>query len=384
MSENKNYDENNEFDELNIKSHLNDSLDLSGISVSEDLINRTLLAIKKQSELQSTVAEVNENQEENETVKQTNKKIIQWNRYIRAFAGVAAAVVVVVAGYGLASTGAFSGYKAATDSKDQAYDTTATKEAADESAQAELSENATIFQTEESGSNALAPSENATAVDPSSNSISGDVATDETQDSGSDNAGSMAGGAVGSAGTSAAIESPKYSIVADVPVTESKDDSGTVGSTSGSSSGSYGSTGNENSDLQSTEPSMKKSFTTQEIALSFRDIFLADPAKASSLTITDELNDVSIVLTNKEDIQSFYTLMEQHQFTYGDETGDTSNYVIEIATPTPSMTRYTMYIGDSIVVDYADDVTSSHSVYTTSTLAELSTAIQEFCQKYSK
>jgi hypothetical protein len=36
-------------DELNIRSHLNASLDLNGISVSEDLINRTLEAINKQT-----------------------------------------------------------------------------------------------------------------------------------------------------------------------------------------------------------------------------------------------------------------------------------------------------------------------------------------------
>jgi hypothetical protein len=383
MSENKNYDENIEVDELNIKSHLNDSLDLSGISMSEDLINRTLLAIKKQSELPSAVADVNKSLTENDTINQTaNRKVIQWNRYFRAFAGVAAAVVVVVVGYSLASNGAFSGYKTKTsNSEDQVYDMAVTKEAADENAKENLSDSSTTFQDEESSMNALAPSESTPEDDYTVNSGYGDstTTTDGTQDpNSSENAGIMGGQTQESTGTSADIERPKYSIVAEVPVTASKEDS----KEGGTSSGTTGSA--EKSSIQSTEPSMKKSFTAQETTLSFRDIFQADPSKASSLTITDEKNDVIIVLTKKEDIQSFYTMMEQHQFTNGNQAGDTTNYVVEIVTPTPSMSRYTMYVGNSIVVDYADQVTSSHSVYTTTTLSELATAIQEFCQKHNK
>ncbi|MDF2511016.1 MAG: hypothetical protein K0S04_882 [Herbinix sp.] len=395
MSENKNYNGNISFDEWNIKSHLNDSLDLSGISVSEDLINRTLLAIK-QSEIQA-VSEVEESQTENDAIRQTtgtnlgqtgytkdepasNKKVIQWNRYIRAFAGVAAAVVVVAAGYGLASNGAFSGNKTATESKDMAYDTTATKEAADENTEAEISNELTMSQTEESTSNALAPSGDAGTVGSSANSNYGEATTDGIQDpSVSENAGIMGGAAEGTTG----IENPQYSIVADVPTIKSKTDSEDAGGSAGSGSNSTGA-GTDSSALQSREPSMKKSSAGLEVTLSFLDIFLADPAKASSLTITDELNNITVVLTKKEDIQSFYTMMEQYQFTYADQAGNNSNYVIEIATPIPSMTRYTMYVGDSIVIDYADDVTTSHSVYTTASLTELSSALQEFCQKHSK
>ncbi len=382
MSENKNYDDNMEVDELNIKSHLNDSLDLSGISMSEDLINRTLLAIKKQSELPTAVAEVNESMTENDA----NRKVIHWNRYFRAFAGVAAAVVVVVVGYSLANNGAFSGYKSKTsNSADQVYDIAVTKEAADANVNENLSDSSTIFQDEESSMNALAPNEGNSEDEYSINSSYGEstTTTDGTQDpNSSENAEIMKGQGEDSADTSVGIESPQYSIVAEVPVTASKEDSKEIDGSTGSS---YGTTGSaEKSTIQSTEPSLRKSVTTQETALSFRDIFQADPSKANSLTITDEMNDVTIILTKKEDIQSFYTMMEQHQFTYGNQSDDTTNYVIEIATPTPSMTRYTMYVGNSIVVDYADQVTSSHSVYTTTTLAELSTAIKEFCQKYNK
>ena len=80
-----------EQDELNIKSHLNTSLDLSGISVSEDLINRTLAAIKEQAISSEEVTKTDD--------LAPRKKIIAWNRYIRGFAGVAAAALIVVIGY---------------------------------------------------------------------------------------------------------------------------------------------------------------------------------------------------------------------------------------------------------------------------------------------
>ena len=73
-----------ELDELKIKSHLNTSLDLIGISVSEDLINRTLAAIKEQ-------ALSGEDEVTQTSIMKPTKKIIAWNRYIRGFAGVAAA-----------------------------------------------------------------------------------------------------------------------------------------------------------------------------------------------------------------------------------------------------------------------------------------------------
>lgn len=396
MSENNNYDEDIQLDELNIKSHLNDSLELSGISVSEDLINRTLLAIKKQTELQA-VAEINESQSESNTENQisaiklnqteeakeqkaSDKKVIHWNRYVRAFAGVAAAMVVVAVGYGLASNGAFSGYMASS-SKDQSYDM-ATKEAADENKQADISESATIFQGEEAVGNALAPNESESKVDTSLNADYGDAVPGKEAEL-DPNSPPSAGGGGNSTGANLGVEAPQYSIVAKVPAATSKADSKESGS-SDSSTGSVGSDGNDSSSLRSTAPSMKKSLTIQEITLSFQDIFLADPTQASTFTITDEINHVTVSLTKREDIQSFYTLMEKHQFTYGDQTGDSTNYTIELVTPEPSMNLYTMYIGTDIVVDYSDNATTSHSVYTTTNLSELTTAIEEFCQKYSK
>lgn len=54
MNFDKNKSDYSKLDDMNIKSHLNTSLEMSGISVSEDLIQRTLQAIKEQ---QSTTIE---------------------------------------------------------------------------------------------------------------------------------------------------------------------------------------------------------------------------------------------------------------------------------------------------------------------------------------
>lgn len=77
-----------EVDELNIRSHLNTSLEAEGISVSEDLINRTLEAIRKQ------------NPEDDGLVSDRLelKKPSSILRHTRVLVKVAAAVLVLVVG----------------------------------------------------------------------------------------------------------------------------------------------------------------------------------------------------------------------------------------------------------------------------------------------
>ncbi|NLK75602.1 MAG: hypothetical protein GX288_09990 [Clostridiales bacterium] len=70
-----------EIDELNIKSHLNTSLGKSGINVSEDLIQRTLDAINKETDIHKKPIKASSNL-----------------KYIRNIAGIAAALLVVVGG----------------------------------------------------------------------------------------------------------------------------------------------------------------------------------------------------------------------------------------------------------------------------------------------
>ncbi len=121
---------NMENDELKIKSHLNTSLEKEGISVSEDLINRTLEAIRKQS--QEATGPVRAEQE-----RQPERKVIPWFKYARNFAAVAAAGMILVLGInGLEQTGKKSDQSETAKEKENgiSYDMAATDQAAPEAA----------------------------------------------------------------------------------------------------------------------------------------------------------------------------------------------------------------------------------------------------------
>lgn len=77
-------------DKLNIKSHLNASLDFSKVSVSEELIQKTLRAINEDP---STLVEKEENV--------MNARKTPWNSYVRRLTGVAAALIVLIGGYSI-------------------------------------------------------------------------------------------------------------------------------------------------------------------------------------------------------------------------------------------------------------------------------------------
>lgn len=89
MSTNKH--NNIEFDDMMLKSHLNASLDKDKINVSEELINRTLAAIKSQQSSQDSLT--------NNHSPSVNR-VVPFSRYVRSFAGVAAAALILVVGIG--------------------------------------------------------------------------------------------------------------------------------------------------------------------------------------------------------------------------------------------------------------------------------------------
>jgi len=90
-----NYSKKN-IDELNIKEHLDASLDIKGISVSEDLINRTLAAVKK--------AQAETDELSGKIKIEERKRTVSMNRYIRSIAKVAAVVLVAAAGFAMVSS----------------------------------------------------------------------------------------------------------------------------------------------------------------------------------------------------------------------------------------------------------------------------------------
>lgn len=326
-----NKNENIEVDDMKIKSHLNASLDLSGISVSEDLINRTLEAIKKQT-AQQQITEVSQTSMEEE-----HKKVIPWNRYIRTFAGVAAAAIVIVAGYGIINSGMMGSKKSAstndTASMDMAYETTAadsTMSTADATATQDITAT-TDTATEE-----------AAVTNEQENALS-------AQDDNSE-------------------EALQFTITADTGMAAADAEEGATGSVGDTTVGA-------------TAPMLKGAVS--ESPLAFRDIFPAEPTQVNSITVTDLVNVSSFTLTLQEDILDFYTVMDQQQFTYSTETAAEAAYTIEITTA-PEEALYSMTIGDHITVNYSGGGVSSQSLYDAVDMEALKQSLIDLLTKYSR
>lgn len=335
-----------EIDEFNIKAHLNTSLDLSGISVSEDLINRTLAAIKASEQEKATMETVSE---ENDTI---GKRVIPFSRYIRGIAGVAAALFIVIVGYSvLKSVNYKSNNKTDSGAPEIAYNTAVDMAAG---------ENSTMSMAE---STAAAPAEG------------------EMAGYGSDNR--------GASDDSAAIpqeakqEEALYSITA-------KTDSVDGESDGASGEGMDGSTNNiapaDQSNLK-IDASFAASKDTdmvvksaEIIELSFRDIFLPDATKAEYITIKNVTDGTEITLTDQAQIEEFYTMMDIHQFISVSDTNREPDYSVETR-ELESGVLYTMLIGDYIEITCYDGETVSFSVYQALDNTLLKQNLDEFYKK---
>lgn len=326
-----------EHDDLNIKSHLNASLDLSGISVSEDLINRTLEAIRKQS------AEQADNKDDSGLMKETQKdtkKVIPWNRYIRGFASVAAAALIIVAGYGLLNNIGLSKKSSENSTADRSiYDTAATL------APQEFAANSAAD---------AAPSDNGATA---KSSDGGTLGTTSAQ--GKDETVNI---------SPAALSEAQYTVTADTTLAaEGEGSTGSVGIAAA------GEADQSDSSIMSTESAP---------VLTFRDIFLPDPAQAQSLTVTDDINGTAITLTDQNAILDFYSMMDKYQFTYSTQADTQKNYSAVITAPQEA--SYTMVIGSNITVSYMDSKVASQSIYTVSDNALLLTELNDFINMHKQ
>jgi hypothetical protein len=317
-----------ELDELNIKSHLNTSLDLSGISVSEDLINRTLAAIKEQS--LSGKDEVTQT-----SIMEPTKKIIAWNRYIRGFAGVAAAVVIVAVGYNLVQRMPF-GMKQSSDS---------------------------------------AAPELAVTMDNATESATSQGTTGEENQT----------------FDASAVEEKKdeilYTITAETGALEDESpdtDNGT---------GLSGSTGAEetvppaeNANLKSADRNMTQTqefaaetpSTDNVVTYTFREIFLPTPEQAEYITISDNRSDASITLTQPDDIDAFYVIMDSYQYSStGTDSMIEPNYTVEMNSPELGA-LYTMLIGRNLTVRYTQGESTVENIYYVVDDTEFKQGLEEF------
>jgi hypothetical protein len=323
-----------ELDELNIKSHLNTSLDLSGISVSEDLINRTLAAIKEQ-------ALSGEDEVTQTSIMEPTKKIIAWNRYIRGFAGVAAAVVVVVVGYNLIQRIPF-GMKQSSDSS--APEIAVTMDNATEAA----------------------PSQGTTGEE---NQILGATAVEDKEDEIPYTITAEAG----------ALDDESTDADKGVGLSESGEEGDTISAT-------------ENADLKSADRNMTQTqefaaetpSTDNVVTYTFREIFLPTPEQAEYITISDNRSAASITLTQPDDIEAFYLIMDSYQYSStGTDSMIEPNYTVEMKSPELGA-LYTMLIGRNLTVRYTQGESTIENIYYVVDDTEFKQGLEEFFVEQSE
>ncbi len=340
---NKNQNDSIENDELNIKSHLNTSLDLSGISVSEDLINRTLAAIKEQSE--------NSPEEAKTSSQELGKKVIPWNRYVRGFAGVAAAVIIVAVGYNIIQQAPFGAKKSAdmvrpelTASSQENSTMMATTEEAP-AAESSTSDSSTTAKDEEDVQFTI-------TAETSDAQLKADV-SEENKDA-SDNSAEAGNGQ-----TDSSVEEEQPEV--------------------------YGTEGEASDGTVSTRKFATVAGTTNDTTTySFRDIFISSPEQAEYIKITDNRNDTQVILTNLDDIEEFYIIMDSHQFTStGNDSMIDSNYTIEMNSSALE-TLYTMFVGNNLTVRCTQGENTVENIYYVVDDTTFKQELEEFFVEHSE
>jgi len=338
MSYNKNDDQLNiEIDDLNIKAHLNNSLELSRISVSEDLILRTLDAIKEQSPGST-------DNSDKISVKQPGSKIIPWNRHIRGFAAACAAVILVVTGY--AAIRQFPvGMKSAADSATQEYNLMS-KEEASESTDTTAKSDMNTDEAPTADTAAVGEAEIASSESAANYSLTAEPY-------------GAADGALGALAKDNAADSATGAIANDA--TES--DTGANGTTAASDSNdmSISSEG-----ITGEEQKVSSALGTQDtevVTYTFRDIFVPSPEQAEYITITDNRENTSVTLSEQSDIKAFYDIMDDHEFTAsGSDNTGSQDFSVEMKS-LDTQALYTMLVGNYLTVRYTQGDTASEGIY---------------------
>lgn len=335
----KNAEGNIEMDDMNLRTHLNTSLDLSGINVSEDLINRTLAAIK----VQAASYQDNEYQYEKE---EPRNKVIVWNRYARGFAGVAAAALIIAIGYGAMtqvsfmsknentnSTAPQAEYSLSMDQADQASDRITGTESA-------VTEESASLAMEGKADKELPEEDNGQyGIASGTSEKSSEMTTKESQLQGS-------------------AEAEQGSTFADNTADDT--DAGT----------------------SSDDNSITSALTTENTVYTFREVFLPEPAQVFSITISDNINNVSVTLTDPSEISGFYNRMDQHEFINGTEAVENQVYTIEVKN-LQNESQYIMRVGDHISVHLTQGDTASVSYYDELGDAYLKQDLEATIAKYS-
>ncbi len=318
-----------ELDDRNIRSHLNTSLDLSGIRVSEDLINRTLAAIKEQpvttdGNASATPAAV------------THKKVISWSRYIRGFATVAAALVIVVAGYAAIKQLPI-GMKSTTEN--------------------------TVAEPEIS--NLYAPdgkSADSQSMDAASSADQGYTTFDTPESAQGEASITTIPGA--EEGSETALADTQFTISAETFAGSAEKRAEAPVKAEGENGDKENAADeDQNTGANSLKPKANMALRGTQTTLAFRDIFISSPEQAQYILITDHVNNTSVNLTDPADIEAFYQVMETHEFTSSAaDTAAGEDYTVEMLDP-DTQALYTMLVGNQLTVRLVQGEVSSESTY---------------------
>jgi hypothetical protein len=339
-NDNRNNDKKTKYDDMNLKEHLNTSLDLDGISVSEELFQRTLAAIKEQ-QVQREEHGGAEGEEK------FGRKIVSWNRYVRGLAGVAAALILVVVGYNVV--------KQMPIVKNE---TTSMDEAAPE---ANLMMDQSASEEERT---------NMAVEAPAAASATADTSAKEAKQAESE-------------------ENSEYSIAADNFAEEGNDAAAKLDE-SDTNTGQEGIDGETMITMIPNEVKTHDFSTTlrgadaSAVTYTLRNILLLTPEEAEYITISNNISGNSITLTALEDIQAFYLIMDTHQFTDGgQEEADEEDYTVEMKN-TNTQALYTMYLGSNLLVRCIQGDNVTENVYYPDDGTLLKHDIETFLQEYSE
>jgi len=298
-----------EVDDMNLKSHLDTSFEESGLRVSEDLIRKTMEAINQQT-LNKSV--------EDKKVVNYKAKVNQRNMYIRRYAGVAAAVVLLIVGYQMVQNVGL-GTNSKSSDNERSYD---------------IQESASEEQQDSSSTDSLSEVqlETTTAAEDAKTNY---TVADEADSMETDEQAPMM-----------VTEEPEVSV----------------------SDSTYGSTmiGNANNSE----------------GMTFSQICLLIPEDVTYLKITNVAKENSMILTDQTKIKSFYEAMDNHLFTNGTKSSVNWYYIIEVKKQEEATTDYdTIWVGDSLMVQYSNDSEENYSSYDAVDQVELIKELDAFYEE---
>lgn len=364
-------------DDNSIKSHLNTSLELEGITVSEELIAKTLSRIKSQDDLKPETVQADP-VKHNSTEQKVKTDKLNWfrYRYPRVLAGAAAAVIVVAVGLGYISGIGKNDYKNLSTAP-IAEDSVANRSiASDEASASKEKTQDTTGSTSNTG--AISPAaqeiapiygvESAEATDTTAEADG--TAADQQDTASSENKSTSAADSEAEDTAAAKIAFADLSVANDGTKAAKSSEPVTSGNPSVTGGG-------DSADSQQSVASLLSDYDGNTV-MTFGEIVPAPTEDISVIKITDTENNVEITLNSTEDIGEFLKLMEAQNFTVGTEAPNTCSYSVEITSLQTGEISFTMKIGDTVSVSSVNSEVASEAYYNSNDITSLKNSMKDF------